>query len=320
MTNSCTDLPSVKPFPDNQLPKLDVEGSSPFARSEGGSPVLGVLEERVFDAIVCHTRAEIYHGWPEVSCSQLKSLRDSSTSFYHRFECDQPEQSSTTKKAFAFGTVLHDWHELGADEFWRRVRVAPEHLCTATGAFGAKTKDWLSDLDPEAIPLSTADEKQLRYQTAEILKNRAAVKLLENAVDKEFNVRWQWGHHQCRCRVDGATATTFYDLKTTREKNILKDFGRSVDMYGYHLQAAYYGQAAKAMQWTDEPMQFVVTSTVYPHHCEVVVLPPHVMEEGRRECRRLLNELEGRRSFGQWVPSTYGTVHTLRCPSIRRRK
>lgn len=315
MTKNCTSFPRVKPNPaDNQLPKLD----APQGKTEDTEGVEEFLGERIFDAIVCHTSAKVYHNWPQVSCSQLKSLRDSSTAFYQKHESKIAEQMSS--RALAFGTILHDWHELGADEFWRKAKVAPEHLCTATGVFGAKTKEWLADLDPETIPLSVADDKQLRLQTTEILKNRAAVKLLENSVDKEFNVRWNWGNHACRCRVDGATAETFYDLKTTREKNILKDFGRAVDTFGYHLQAAYYGEAAQAMQWTDAPMQFVVTSTVFPYHCEVVVLPPHVMEEGRRECRRLLNELEGRRSFGQWVPSTYGTVHQLRCPSIRRRK
>ena len=303
---------------DNQLPKLDVADVRVETQEEFvGEPVKATGAMRVGEADMCHTEAEKYHSWPEASCSQLKSLRDSSLAFYHRHENKQAVQPST--RSLAFGTILHLWAELTADEFWKRAVIAPANLCTAAGVFGAKTKDWIDDLDPEAIALSVADEKQLKFQTQQILKNKAAVKLLDNTVDREFNVRWQWGRHRCRCRVDGATAQSFYDLKTTRVKNILADFGREVDKFGYHLQAAYYGQAALAMHWTDQPMQFICTSTTYPHHCEVVVLPPHVLEEGQRQCKTLLEELDGRREFDEWTPGTYGQVHQLRCPTIRRK-
>ncbi len=117
--------------PDIQLPKLvDADAADDSREST-----------RLGRALICHTVDSVYHSWPEVSCSQLKSLRDSSLAFYHRHEIKQSEQASSA--SLLFGTLLHKWHELSPDVFWKRARVAPEHLCTATGAFGAKTKEWL---------------------------------------------------------------------------------------------------------------------------------------------------------------------------------
>jgi len=44
-----------------------------------------------------------------------------------------------------------------------------------------------------------------------------------------------------------------------------------------------------------------------------------VLKEGQRQCKALLEELDGRREFEEWTPASYGQVHQLRCPTIRRK-
>ena len=90
---------------DNQLPKLDVADVRVETQEEFvGEPVKATGAMRVGEADMCHTEAEKYHSWPEASCSQLKSLRDSSLAFYHRHENKQAVQPST--RSLAFGTIL----------------------------------------------------------------------------------------------------------------------------------------------------------------------------------------------------------------------
>ena len=230
-----------------RLHKPGVAGSSPAAASS---------------VIVSHEPAEEYHLWKEVSCSQLKELRSSPLAFYFRHVARETPPKSG--EALAYGSLLHLWAELTDAEFWKRAAVAPASVCTTAGAIGAKGKDWAKTLDPAAIPISPADAEKLRPQTREVLKNKASRELLENAVDREFNVRWEWDGHKVRCRVDGATESCFYDLKTTRDKDPLESFQWSVRDYGYHLQAAMYGSAAVAAGWPEHRMVFIVTSTTFP--------------------------------------------------------
>jgi hypothetical protein len=61
-----------------------------------------------------------------------------------------------------------------------------------------------------------------------------------------------------------------------------------------------YGQASLLAGWPNEPLRFIVTSTVYPYECCVRWLPLKVVEHGKRECLRLLDELQMRKDFDMW--------------------
>lgn len=249
-------------------------------------------------AAICHTEASFYHSWPEISCSMLKKLRDSPLAFYWHFIAREapPYQSDS----LTYGSLLHTWAEIGEEEFWPRVDVAPDSLCTATGSLSKKADTWLADLGPDRIPVSPADRKKLRDQTNVLLANAEVQALIRDRVDAEFNIRWSWAGHDCRCRVDGATSDCFFDWKTTRDSHPLKTWWRSVLDFGYHLQSAMYQAAGVAAGWPEERMRFVVTSTVWPHECAVVVLPHALVSRGRDECLRLLDELESRKEWDFW--------------------
>jgi hypothetical protein len=239
-----------------------------------------------------------YHRWPETSCSQLKALRESPVEFYYRHVLGEapPKRS----EALDYGSLLHTWAEIGEGQFWPSTRVAADSLVTATGAFSKKADEWIASLDPGLIPISPADRDKLRAQTNRLLKDRDVRELIEARVDAEFNCRWLWNGHKVRCRVDGATPYTFFDWKTTRDKCPQRTWFRSVIEYGYHLQSAMYESAMQAMGMERDRMRFIVTSTVWPHECFVCVLPERLIEIGRRECLRLLDELKQRLEFDCW--------------------
>ena len=263
---------------------------------------------------ICHTPAEVYHGWPEVSCSQLKALRESPLAFYWRHVARSAPPNKS--EALAYGSLLHTWAELGAESFWPRVIVAPDTLVTATGALSKKADEWVKSLDPEAIPVSPADFDKLRAQTNALLRNPEVVRIIEARVDAEFNLRTEWAGHKVRCRVDGATAGFFFDWKTTRDFSPMRDWWRSVLQFGYHLQSAMYQHCAMQAGWPAHRMRFIVTSTVWPYENCVVVLPERLIEKGRRECVRLLDELRNRLDWDVWTRLDSHEVCELPCPEF----
>ena len=98
----------------------------------------------------------------------------------------------------------------------------------------------------------------------------------------------------------------------------MKTAWRAVDKFRYDLQSAFYAEAAEQCGWPRHSMRFIFTSTVWPHHCAVLYLPPEVQERGRRRCLRLLSELKQRREWDSWMPKGYGEVHEMECPAFMK--
>ena len=265
---------------------------------------------------VCHSPAEDYHRWSEVSCSQLKALAASPLEFYSRHVAG----SAPAKRgqSLEYGTLLHLWAEIGEETFWSRVACPSDDLLTPTGQVGKAAKAWIAEQPEGAIIVSPADRAQLWNQTRQILANKAAARLLDESVDREFNVRFRWNGHDCRSRIDGATASKFYDLKTTSEADPQKTAMLAMRKWHYDLQSAMYGEAAIQCGWEPHSMRFIFTSNVWPHLCAVVYLPADLQERGRRKCLALLAELKQRREWDSWLPSGYGEEHELEVPHYMR--
>ena len=259
--------------------------------------------------------AEEYHLWPEISCSNLKEFGSSPLAYYQRTELKiAPARES---EALSFGTLLHSWAELTPALFWPRVARAPDSCLTAAGALSPKAAaKWKADLPPDAIPVSPSDFKKLTDQTAQILANPAAAALLANSIDREFNIRFMWEGHPMRSRIDGATEEGFYDLKTTRDADPRKSFWSAVRSWGYDLQSAIYQQASYCCGWPEHRLTFIVTSTVWPHHCCVGVLPQRVIARARTRALSLLADLQQRKEWGSWNPADYGQVIEFDCPNF----
>ena len=269
-------------------------------------------------ATVCHTAALTYHLWKEVSCSQLKALRESPRAFYlrHVLRAAPPKSNDSLD----FGSLFHTWAELGGEQFWAAVEICPDNLCTATGAMAKKAEVWLAGLAPGQIGISPADSDKLRAMTESLLRHDEVCRLIDATVDREFNVRFRWAGFDCRCRVDAATPDVFLDWKTTREPSPSVTFIRSVMDYGYHLQSAMYEQAQMAMGLRRERMRFITVRTVWPYECAVLVLPPALIALGRSECLRLLRERQDRIDWNDWDREPTSGVTELPCPAWALRK
>ncbi len=285
---------------DTRLHKPGVAGSSPAAAIEYS------------DCVIDHCSNEEYHARPGISSSQLKELALSPAAFYRRYvKGIAPPKSS---EALSFGTLLHQWGELGDGLFWQNVKPIPVEKLTVTGQVGKEAKEYIKTLPPGVMAISPSDHNKLWNQTRQILNNGAARRILDDTVDREFNIAWKWHGHDCRVRCDGATEKFIYDFKTTSDVDPRWTFHSSVRKWRYDIQAAFYGEAAVAAGWEPHSMVFIICSTVEPYHCHVARLPDVLVARGRRRCLALLNEIQRRKEWDCWTPEDYGQIHELYCP------
>lgn len=288
-----------------QLPKLFVAGSTPVARSsDTGNKLVSI----------CHTPASIYHSWPDISASQLRTLLHSPEEFYNSFVLGQ--RGGVASPSLSYGTILHAFFELGQEVFWGSVvRPEPGEI-TATGVLSKKGEERRVQLLAEdKFLLPPAEEQRLRMQVDNLLKLRVIRESIADRTDAEPNIRFVWRGYACRCRIDHLGPGYLLDWKTTKARDPRREWWRSVLDFGYHLQAALYLEAARIAGIDATEMRFAVTSTT-SGKCVVAKLPKVVLDHGRRECVRLLAELESRKEWGNWTDMQDDGVTELEFPAF----
>lgn len=287
---------------DHWLPKLDVAGSNPVARSS--------------DCQITHEPNEVYHLRPEFSTSQIKDFCDDVLAFHGRHVVKTAPPKKST--ALDYGTKVHLRCEVGEKAWASRKLVAPAKVLTAAGFPNKDWDSWQAEIQaasPDAIPLTPADDAQLDAQFAGIFRNPKARELLDDTIDREFAVSCVWEGFPVRCRCDGATPYGWYDIKTTREARPKQDWYRSAVQYRYHYQAAIYQELAMRAGWPPHELIFIVTSTQWPYACHCMTLPPALVDQGRFEVLAALSEIQQRIQFDHWTPDDYGSVFEMPCPA-----
>jgi hypothetical protein len=259
-----------------------------------------------------------YHGdLVHLGSTQIR-LAESATVFHDNVEMGWGSDSKSA--ALQLGSAWHTLREIGYDQFSERAVTAPEEHCTASGGLSTKkaTKEWLATLPPDAIILSPEMGEILGKMHDRFVRNSQAVELEEDILHREASIRWEsTAGVMARCRPDFiCNSGQLGDYKTTSEKNILKDWARSVKLYGYGISAALYEQGCVVSGMAEPPMQFVVTQTVHPFLTQVITLPPSYMDWARRRLDELLTDIARRRATGDWMEDGYGKVNELTMPGF----
>jgi hypothetical protein len=89
------------------------------------------------------------------------------------------------------------------------------------------------------------------------------------------------------------------DLKTTRDASP-EGFGKQVANYEYHVQAAVYVDAVKAVTGEELPFVFVAVEVAPPHIVQVYTMPAEILELGRQRYRDHLGRLNQCRRENDW--------------------
>ncbi len=286
------------------------------ARSNRVAPTFEGCPAATLVAVVRGEANAAYHARPELSTSSLRVLGKSPAQFHRHHVLRHKSHAGT--EATQYGTKFHSFWEIGPSVFWDVAKRVPAKFCTGSGGLSTKqdAQDWVKEQGPDAILVTPSDEETLRAQHKQAMANRAFVELWEQVAEKEISIIWKRASGTgLRCRPDAVLEDgRLIDFKTTRDQFPLKQWWHSCREYGYGLQAAVYREGASLAGFSDEPMTFVVASTVGECEVHCVTLPRRFVLMGQRKLDRLIEEYEDRMALDSWVPSSYGAITELYMP------
>lgn len=245
------------------------------------------------------------------SSSRLRLLADDPELYYRTHVTGELPASASTRSQL-LGTLVHV--ATLEPEAWV-MRCAPPRE-PLPGWIGTKA-DWLrnraraikvAELGGYA-PLDASDEM---VAVANLLAGRIgahpfASQLLGLPGSVEHTVIWREPEHGTLIRVridkvvelaDGGLAVL--ELKTTGKPRP-EDFAREINKYGYHVQAALYVDALRALHpGRDVIFGFIAAGTSAPWKVAAWPLADRAIERGRAEYRQALADLADRRESGDW--------------------
>jgi hypothetical protein len=137
-----------------------------------------------------------------------------------------------------------------------------------------------------------------------VRSNRVAAKYLDSGY-AEVAMIWDdvATGRKCKGRVDWITHVEGIDaivgLKTTRDGD-LRAFANQAAKLLYHLQWAYYADGYLEATGKKARVVEIVVEAAPPHDVVVYIVPAEVLEFGREEYRRLLEQLEECGKTGRW--------------------
>jgi hypothetical protein len=219
--------------------------------------------------------------------------------------------------SLAKGTLVHEWAEQGPDAWWSRVVEIPKDALGVDGRKTKKTEEFLAGQKPDAICLGSDEITAFKEQFDQMLANPVFNRLQEETEHREFSVRGidpETGL-KLRCRPDAASCHYLWDIKTTKERQPLKTFWKSVVDYGYAMQAVLYLQLCRQAGIEAKQFIFLLTSTVQPYECHAVTLPEVLLDKARRELRSTCMDLQTRLLLDHWSAADAGQITELVVPS-----
>ena len=232
---------------------------------------------------------EEYEKIDAINWSRLKAMRISPLQYW--FETHNPRED---EPAFLrIGSAVHA-HILEPDLFTSR-------FARFTGK-ARRGKEWAAFKEEHAgKTILNAEEWDAAFgAAAAVLANRHAAKYLMAGL-KEATFTWtdEDTGLKCKGRIDHA-GTYLVDLKTAARMN-QRIFASAAARLGYHSQLAFYsdGLAANDLPLKSDPIMIAVQSEM-PHDVIVYRMPPHVIEAGRSEYRRLLAKLRECLDKNEW--------------------
>jgi hypothetical protein len=229
-----------------------------------------------------------YHARPELSSTQARQILDSPARY--KWALGQPARTSD---AFDIGHAVH-------------AKVLGVGASVAVLDFDNYLTKAAKEARDEAraqgmTPLLAKDARTVAAMTEAVLAHTEARTLFEQPGHAEASVFATCDETliDMRARFDylpelSITDPIAVDLKTTGTKANVREFGKSVSTYGYHVQQGHYLDAlALATGRHDIAMRFVVVEKAAPHFVavhELDSLYAAIGHDSAREARRILRE------------------------------
>ena len=132
------------------------------------------------------------------------------------------------------------------------------------------------------ILLSQDNAHIIEGMTKGIQENSGAKAILDSASHREISLFHEGG----KCRIDFVFPLGIGDLKSTKGADLFS-FSKSLEKYGYHIQAAHYLDMAAIAGFPCENFYIIAVENFAPFCCAIYTIGHQSLEIGRKELKRL---------------------------------
>lgn len=225
-----------------------------------------------------------YRAHPALSRSLLEKIRRSPAHLHWAQKNEEPDTDY-----FRFGRLVHS-AILEPDTFWPSVVV-----WDGARRYGKEWDGFKEKHDGKEI-LTASEEAQLMA-----MSNSAMLAGFTPKGTVEGSIFWK--HERTgidlKARLDMLDGVLVYDLKTTQDASP-EAFRESVLNYGYHRQAAWYMDAARAAGVPVVSFIFVAIEKAAPYGVALYTLDPELLLLGQAENESHLDIYKRCKDSGDW--------------------
>lgn len=236
--------------------------------------------------IVYDMPASEYHRLPRASKSGLDKIARSPAHYKCR---DQKEPS----KAMRIGTALHSLVLEG---------IAPLVMPEFSGKGSVALRDEWRHEHAGLLIVSEDEARDVLGMAASIAEHPIAGPAFRRPDGRaEVSALWTCPDTgvECKSRFDWLLPREIVDLKTTADASA-EAFAKSVATYRYHVQDAFYSQAAASLDLDVDQFTFVCVETAPPYAVAVYRLNDFARQIGRSLYLRDLRRLQECREQNDW--------------------
>ncbi len=162
-------------------------------------------------------------------------------------------------------------------------------------------KEWEAFLDRNPDKeIVTADMYEAATSAARAARASAMAAPYMSKGRREVTVLWTYvrpkvgeipGYEiQCKSRLDFLQTAAIVDLKNCRDASP-RGFGKQCAELQTYVQAAFYVDAVKAVTGIEQPYVLVAVEAKPPYVCQVHLVTPEQLQQGRDEYRALMDTL-----------------------------
>lgn len=221
-----------------------------------------------------------YLATPGLSNSQLNHLKKSPAHFKYYLQASRKQTDS-----MLIGEAVH-CRALQPELFETRYATRP--------SVDGRTKEGKEVIarfqaDNEGKIILDYDQHKTVWNVTEFLRLSERFNALTSKQDIEQSIFWMEDGVECKGRADviNNNLHAIIDLKTTQSAT-RSAFARSVYLYGYHRQAAYYKRGLAANGINIQHFIFIVIETTPPYCFSFMRLTDEAIAAGDKEIDQLL--------------------------------
>ncbi len=176
-------------------------------------------------------------------------------------------------------------------------------------------KEWLAQWSGSDAIVVSPDEWECVQATSDAIRNHPAAKAALAQGRAEQSLFWEdpIEELQCKCRTDWISGNIIADIKTTDDAS-QGEFARTIDNFGYHVQAAFNLDGAAALGAGPEHFLFISAEKSPPYAVAVYELEPASIEVGRSKYRRWMRQFKHCMETEQW-PGYSSNIETISLPN-----